>query len=153
MQTPSSISSPSLSVAARGSFGARCLLRRGVQRPGVMASSVVAQSVSLTHVRHSVAVGGCSGRKNRRPSFSSVSGLPGNRFVACVSPRSSGLLSRFSQSNRCCANHSFERTAEKLRFSVPSALRAPAAAQLKRSACYCCRSRYFETHSVNTRDI
>jgi hypothetical protein len=29
------------------------------------------------------------------------------------------------------ANPSFERTAEKLRFSVPSALRAPAAAQLK----------------------
>ena len=30
------------------------------------------------------------------------------------------------------ANPSFERTAEKLRFSVPSALRASAAAQLKR---------------------
>jgi hypothetical protein len=29
-------------------------------------------------------------------------------------------------------NHSFEGTAEKLRFSVPSALRAPAAPQLKR---------------------
>jgi hypothetical protein len=32
------------------------------------------------------------------------------------------------------SNHSVNRTAEKLRFSVPSALRAAAAGYLKRSA-------------------
>jgi hypothetical protein len=45
----------------------------------------------------------------------------------------SPLRSRFSSSlRRFAPNRRFEGTAEKLRFSVPSALRAPAAPQAKR---------------------